>query len=179
MTTALRASDSSTRAALPARNPGTPLDLVVPDAHADQPQRRRAPRRDAPDAPHGEEGVAGGLAAAGHHLMDLTTLSGDDTAGNVRRLCAKARQPVRDDLLEALGVADRGIHVGAVCVYHALRADGASRRCAGTGIPGRGGLDRLPGRPSRRSTRGSRRSARSVAAGADGDRHRHHARATC
>ena len=37
-------------------------------------------------------------------LMDLTTLSGDDTPGTVRRLCAKARQPVRPDLLEALGV---------------------------------------------------------------------------
>ena len=37
--------------------------------------------------------------------IDLTTLSGDDTPGNVRRLCAKARQPVRDDMLEALGVA--------------------------------------------------------------------------
>ncbi|HLM66605.1 MAG TPA: hypothetical protein VK358_03715, partial [Longimicrobium sp.] len=36
-------------------------------------------------------------------LMDLTTLSGDDTPGTVRRLCAKARQPVRHDLLEALG----------------------------------------------------------------------------
>src|SRR5215470_6325499 len=38
--------------------------------------------------------------------IDLTTLSGDDTPGNVKRLCAKARQPVRPDLLEALGVAD-------------------------------------------------------------------------
>jgi deoxyribose-phosphate aldolase len=39
-------------------------------------------------------------------LMDLTTLSGDDTASNVRRLCAKARQPVRQDLLESLGASD-------------------------------------------------------------------------
>src|SRR3954471_25033410 len=52
--------------------------------------------------------------------MDLTTLSGDDTAGNVRRLCAKARNPVRQDLLQALGAEDLGITVGAVCVYHAL-----------------------------------------------------------
>src|ERR1700710_570414 len=36
--------------------------------------------------------------------IDLTTLSGDDTAGRVRRLCAKARQPVRADLLDALGI---------------------------------------------------------------------------
>lgn len=53
-------------------------------------------------------------------LMDLTTLAGDDTPGRVRRLCAKARQPVRQDLLTALGLADRGIHVGAVCVYHEM-----------------------------------------------------------
>src|SRR5512138_2222928 len=52
--------------------------------------------------------------------IDLTTLSGDDTRGTVRRLCAKARQPVREDLLEALGVPAASLHVGAVCVYHAL-----------------------------------------------------------
>jgi deoxyribose-phosphate aldolase len=53
-------------------------------------------------------------------LMDLTTLSGDDTPGNVKRLCAKARNPLRPELLEALGAEDLGITVGAVCVYHAL-----------------------------------------------------------
>jgi deoxyribose-phosphate aldolase len=52
-------------------------------------------------------------------LMDLTTLSGDDTASNVRRLCAKARQPVRQDLLESLGAGGLPIRTGAVCVYHA------------------------------------------------------------
>jgi deoxyribose-phosphate aldolase len=49
--------------------------------------------------------------------IDLTTLAGDDTAGKVRRLCAKARQPIRPDLVEALGVTDLGLTVGAVCVY--------------------------------------------------------------
>jgi deoxyribose-phosphate aldolase len=53
-------------------------------------------------------------------LMDLTTLSGDDTPGNVKRLCAKARNPLRDELLKALGADSLGIKVGAVCVYHAL-----------------------------------------------------------
>src|SRR5690606_31037619 len=53
-------------------------------------------------------------------LMDLTTLSGDDTTGNVKRLCAKARHPVRDDLITALGAESLGITVGAVCVYHQL-----------------------------------------------------------
>jgi deoxyribose-phosphate aldolase len=66
--------------------------------------------------------------------MDLTTLSGDDTPGNVRRLCAKARQPVRRDLLEALGMADRGLTVGAVCVYHAL-VPTAVEALRGTSIP--------------------------------------------
>jgi deoxyribose-phosphate aldolase len=50
--------------------------------------------------------------------LDLTTLAGDDTPGNVMRLCGKARQPVRQELLDALGVAT--VQVGAVCVYHNL-----------------------------------------------------------
>ncbi|MFN8535541.1 MAG: deoxyribose-phosphate aldolase [Dehalococcoidia bacterium] len=52
--------------------------------------------------------------------LDLTTLAGDDTPGNVRRLCAKARRPVRADLLDALGVGAIGVRVGAVCVYPSL-----------------------------------------------------------
>jgi deoxyribose-phosphate aldolase len=64
--------------------------------------------------------------------IDLTTLSGDDTPGTVRRLCGKARQPVRADLLEALGMP--GVQVGAVCVYHALVAT-AVDALRGSGIP--------------------------------------------
>ena len=52
--------------------------------------------------------------------VDLTTLSGDDTPGTVRRLAAKARQPVRGDVLRALGMEPGSVRVGAVCVYHAL-----------------------------------------------------------
>lgn len=66
--------------------------------------------------------------------IDLTTLAGDDTPGNVKRLCAKARQPVREDLLEALGVAELGITVGAVCVYHA-RVPDAVAALEGSNIP--------------------------------------------
>jgi deoxyribose-phosphate aldolase len=66
--------------------------------------------------------------------MDLTTLAGDDTAGRVRRLCAKARHPVRSDLLESLGMADSGLRVGAVCVYHAF-VDTAVGSLEGSGIP--------------------------------------------
>ena len=67
-------------------------------------------------------------------LMDLTTLSGDDTPGRVRRLCAKARRPVREDLLEAMGAAQLPIRVAAVCVYHGLVAT-ALEALEGSGIP--------------------------------------------
>jgi deoxyribose-phosphate aldolase len=52
--------------------------------------------------------------------IDLTTLAGDDTPGNVFRLCAKAKQPVRNDIIDALDVSDLNITVAAVCVYHNL-----------------------------------------------------------
>jgi deoxyribose-phosphate aldolase len=65
--------------------------------------------------------------------VDLTTLSGDDTPGTVRRLCAKAMQPVQPDLLERLGVTDP-IRVGAVCVYHQFVRT-AVEALAGSGIP--------------------------------------------
>src|SRR5579864_6464603 len=50
--------------------------------------------------------------------MDLTTLSGDDTDERVRRLCAKGRQPIQQDLVQKLGIEQLGVKVGAVCVYH-------------------------------------------------------------
>lgn len=67
-------------------------------------------------------------------LIDLTTLSGDDTPGRVRRLCAKARQPVRPDLLEALGAESLRVKVAAVCVYQAM-VPTAVEALAGSGIP--------------------------------------------
>jgi deoxyribose-phosphate aldolase len=81
-------------------------------------------------------------------VIDLTTLSGDDTEGRVRRLCAKARQPVRADILEALGM--EGLTVGAVCVYHdmvatavdALNGSGIPVAAVSTGFPA--GLSPLP-----------------------------------
>ena len=51
--------------------------------------------------------------------IDLTTLSGDDTQGNVKRLCAKAKNPIRNDLLKLTGINQK-ITTGAVCVYHEL-----------------------------------------------------------
>ena len=76
-------------------------------------------------------------------LMDLTTLAGDDTPGYVRRLCAKAMRPVRDDLLQALGAEHLGITTAAVCVYHqlvpvaveALRDSGIPVAAVSTGFP--------------------------------------------
>ncbi|MFV0512201.1 MAG: deoxyribose-phosphate aldolase [Jhaorihella sp.] len=64
--------------------------------------------------------------------IDLTTLAGDDTPGRVRRLCAKARQPVRADLLAALGMGP--VTVGAVCVYHDMIAP-AVAALEGSAIP--------------------------------------------
>ncbi len=65
-------------------------------------------------------------------LMDLTTLSGDDSEGRVRRLCAKARQPVRADLLKTLGM--EGLTTGAICVYHDM-VETAVDALRGTKIP--------------------------------------------
>ena len=67
-------------------------------------------------------------------LMDLTTLSSDDTPGRVRRLCAKARRPVRADLLSAMGAEQLPIRVAAVCVYHAF-VETAVAALEGSGIP--------------------------------------------
>jgi deoxyribose-phosphate aldolase len=75
--------------------------------------------------------------------MDLTTLSGDDTDERVRRLCAKARQPIRHDIVQQLGVEELGIRVAAVCVYHvfveialrALEGSGIKVAAVSTGFP--------------------------------------------
>lgn len=66
--------------------------------------------------------------------IDLTTLSGDDTEGRVRRLCAKARRPLGGELQDALGLGDRAVTVAAVCVYHRF-VDSAKAALAGSGIP--------------------------------------------
>ena len=65
-------------------------------------------------------------------LIDLTTLAGDDTAGRVQRLCAKARQPVSAAMLEKLGLPH--LTTGAVCVYHEM-VETAVRALEGTNIP--------------------------------------------
>ncbi|MBL4826527.1 MAG: deoxyribose-phosphate aldolase [Spongiibacteraceae bacterium] len=66
--------------------------------------------------------------------IDLTTLSGDDTPGRVKRLCGKAKNPVRADILEALGAQSLNLTTGAVCVYHSM-VDVAVTALKGSDIP--------------------------------------------
>jgi deoxyribose-phosphate aldolase len=96
--------------------------------------------------------------------IDLTTLAGDDTPGRVQRLCAKARQPVRRDLLDAMGMGDAGITTGAVCVYHNMIAP-AVKALDGTSIPVAAVSTGFPAGLSPLETR-LREIALSVAAGA-------------
>ena len=67
-------------------------------------------------------------------MIDLTTLAGDDTRGNVMRLCEKAKNPVREDILQRLGMQDAKLTTGAVCVYHNL-IPFAKEALRGTNIP--------------------------------------------
>lgn len=124
----------ASRPAADERNPGTPLDL---DAVLSLRVNRSAVERRAATIPTRrtvkKEWQAAWLLRA-ITCMDLTTLQGDDTPGNVVRLCAKARRPIRPDLVEALGIAALDIQVGAVCVYHAL-VPTAVKALAGSGIP--------------------------------------------
>src|SRR6202046_4078267 len=66
--------------------------------------------------------------------MDLTTLSGDDSAERVKRLCAKARHPLQRHIVEKLGIEELGLTTGAVCVYHAF-VETAVKALEGTKIP--------------------------------------------
>jgi deoxyribose-phosphate aldolase len=102
--------------------------------------------------------MAGRVAAARDHHDRPDHALGDDTPGNVRRLCAKARHPLRDDMTEALGVKDLDIKVGAVCVYHAL-VPTAVQALEGSGIPVAAVSTASP-RACRPSSSVSRRSAR-------------------
>ena len=65
--------------------------------------------------------------------MDLTTLSGDDTEERVRRLCAKAKQPIQPEVAKRLGIEELDVKVAAVCVYHRF-AETAVRALEGSGV---------------------------------------------
>src|SRR5690348_5599087 len=114
------------------RNPGMPLELDwIHQVHINRSAvERRAATLSTRRTVKKEWQAAWLLRAL--TCIDLTTLMGDDTPGNVLRLCAKARQPVRSDLLEKLGMEH--IQVGAVCVYHNL-VPVAVQALSGSNIP--------------------------------------------
>lgn len=114
------------------RNPGVPLDLdwvksVQANTSAIERRCSTLPGRRSIKKDHQAAWLLRAITC-----IDLTTLSGDDTAYRVERLCAKARQPVRADMLKQLGVP--GLTTGAVCVYHEM-VPTAVNALKGTGIP--------------------------------------------
>jgi deoxyribose-phosphate aldolase len=131
------------------RNPGTPLQPAWFEGH--QVNTSAAERRAATLTTRRtvkKEYQAAWLVKA-LQCIDLTTLAGDDTAGRVHRLCAKAMRPLRDDIVDKLGLKDMP-KVGAVCVYptmvphavKALRGSGIPVASVATGFPA--GLTPLP-----------------------------------
>jgi deoxyribose-phosphate aldolase len=116
------------------RNPGMPLDLDW--VMAARVNRSAVERRVAtlPARRSIKKGWQAAWLLRAITCIDLTTLSGDDTPGKVHRLCAKAKQPVRPDMLHDLGVRDETITVGAVCVYPS-RVKDAVEALRGTDIP--------------------------------------------
>ncbi len=114
------------------RNDGIPLDLdwvMAVQANTSAIERRAATL---PGRRSVKKDYQAAWLCKAISLMDLTTLSGDDSEGRVRRLCAKAKQPVSPPILDALGM--QGLTTGAVCVYHDM-VPTAVQALAGTGIP--------------------------------------------
>ena len=102
------------------RNPGLPLDLdwvlsVQANTSAIERRCKTLPGRRSIKKEHQAAWLLKALSC-----IDLTTLSGDDTEQRVRRLCRKARMPVRSDLLHALDVPSERVHAAAICVYHEM-----------------------------------------------------------
>ncbi|KKB13156.1 deoxyribose-phosphate aldolase [Devosia geojensis] len=116
------------------RNPGFPLDLdwVERVRMNRSALERRAATLPARRTVKKDWQIAWLLKAV--TFIDLTTLNSDDTPGRVERLCAKARNPLRREIVEGLGVANLDIHPGAVCVYHSF-VKTAVDALEGTNIP--------------------------------------------
>ena len=125
------------------RNPGVPLDLDwVMGAHVNKSAvERRVATLPLRRTVKKEWQAAWLLRAV--TCIDLTTLAGDDTPGRVKRLCAKAKVPIRPDMLAQLGLDGEKITVGAVCVYpnrvadavHALQGSDIPVASVATGFP--------------------------------------------
>ncbi len=130
----LRIVDNESGTVARARNPGFPLDLDVIDRIRMNRSalERRAGTIGARRSVKKQWQAAWLLKAIS--LIDLTTLNSDDTPGRVERLCAKARHPVRQDILDTLGVGDIGLTTAAVCVYHQFVST-AVDALKGTDIP--------------------------------------------
>lgn len=114
------------------RNPGMPLDMdwvrsVQANTSAIERRCASLPGRRSIKKEHQAAWLLRAISC-----IDLTTLSGDDTERRVQRICAKARQPVRADLLEQLDMI--GLTTGAVCVYHEM-VPAAVSALQGSGIP--------------------------------------------
>jgi deoxyribose-phosphate aldolase len=116
------------------RNPGTPLDLDwVMGAHINKSAVERRTSTLTKRRTVKKDWQAAWLLRA-VTCIDLTTLGGDDTPGRVKRLCAKARQPIRPDMIAQLGVDSEKITVAAVCVYP-NRVKEAVEALRGTKVP--------------------------------------------
>ena len=116
---------------MPPRNPGTPLDCDSFKPVNTPAAKRRAASMVARRALKGQYQAAWLLNAIA--CMDLTTLAGDDTPDRVRRLCAKARRPLSDEIVVGLGL-NAIPQTGAVCVYPTMVAP-AVKALEGSGIP--------------------------------------------
>ncbi|MCX6058062.1 MAG: deoxyribose-phosphate aldolase [Chloroflexi bacterium] len=125
------------------RNSGTPLDLDwVMGAHVNKSAVERRIATLTGRRTVKKDWQAAWLLRAVTNI-DLTTLAGDDTPGRVKRLCAKARNPIRADMLAKLGLDGEKITVGAVCVYpnrvadavHALQDSDIPVASVATGFP--------------------------------------------
>ena len=116
------------------RNPGMALDRAMFQSH---PVNRSAAERRAARLVQSrsvkKDWQAAWLVNA-VRCIDLTTLAGDDTAERVRRLCAKARQPLAPHIVKGLGLGDMRLATGAVCVYPTM-VPHAVRALEGTAIP--------------------------------------------
>ncbi|XP_075932185.1 deoxyribose-phosphate aldolase [Anarhichas minor] len=119
-----------------ARNPGTKLDLerISKVRVNTQAVLKRAQHIQGQKIPKKQWQAAWLLKAV--TCIDLTTLAGDDTPSNVHRLCLKAIQPVRHDLLRAVDMHDKGVTTAAVCVYPSRVADAVkSLKAANSSLP--------------------------------------------
>lgn len=114
------------------RNPGTALDLtLIGSLRVNVPAvARRVAALAGTRTPARDQRVRWLLRAI--ECLDLTTLAGDDTPGRVRRLAAKARQPLRPDLMAGLGL--QRLQVAALCVYHEM-LPAALEGLQGSGMP--------------------------------------------